>query len=171
MDVSKHLYETIVVLHPELTEEEVETQLQSIVKFLEGKGSEMLRVDRGGKRRLAYPVRKQRYGYYNLLHFRANPELPAELERTFRLSERVVRYLTVRFEKEEHLTGLTRLVDDDGRDEEREDRRRGGRRGEPFRPRSYTQGSHARSERGRSLEDDDEEGLAEAAEQVSEETD
>jgi hypothetical protein len=81
-----------------------------------------------------------------------------------------VRYLTVRFEKEEQLTGLTRLVDDDGRDEERDDRRRGGRRGEPFRPRSYTQGSQARSERARALEDDEDEGYADAAGQVAEET-
>jgi hypothetical protein len=50
----------------------------------------------------------------------------------YRLSERVLRYLTVRFEKDEHLTGFTRVPDDDGRDEDREERRRGGRRGESF---------------------------------------
>jgi hypothetical protein len=54
----------------------------------------------------------------------------------YRLSERVLRYLTVRFEKEEHLTGFTRVPDDDGREEDREERRRGGRRGESFHGRS-----------------------------------
>ena len=43
----------------------------------------------------------------------------------------MLRYLTVRFEKEEHLTGFTRVPDDDGREEDRDERRR-GRRGEPF---------------------------------------
>jgi len=132
VNVTKHLYETIFVLHPELTEEDVEANIQSTVQLLEGKGAEIIRIDRGGKRRLAYVMRKQRYGYYNLIHFRATPEPLPELERMYRLSERVLRYLTVRFEKEEHLTGFTRVPDDDGREEDREERRRGGRRGEPF---------------------------------------
>jgi len=132
VNVTKHLYETIFVLHPELTEEDVEANIQSTVQLLEGKGAEIIRIDRGGKRRLAYVMRKQRYGYYNLIHFRATPEPLPELERMYRLSERVLRYLTVRFEKEEHLTGFTRIPDDDGREEDREERRRGGRRGESF---------------------------------------
>ena len=131
MNVSKHLYETVFVLNPELTEEDVEANVQSIVQLLEGKGAEIIRIDRGGKRRLAYVMRKQRYGYYTLIHFRATPAPLPELERIYRLSERVLRYLTVRFEKEEHLTGFTRVPDDDGREEDREERRR-GRRGEPF---------------------------------------
>jgi len=132
VNVTKHLYETIFVLHPELTEEDVEANIQSTVQLLEGKGAEIIRIDRGGKRRLAYVMRKQRYGYYNLIHFRTTPEPLPELERMYRLSERVLRYLTVRFEKEEHLTGFTRIPDDDGREDDRDERRRGGRRGEPF---------------------------------------
>jgi len=132
VNVAKNLYETIFVLHPELTEEDVEANIQSTVQLLEGKGAEIIRIDRGGKRRLAYVMRKQRYGYYNLIHFRATPEPLPELERMYRLSERVLRYLTVRFDKEEQLTGFTRVPDDDGRDEDRDDRRRGGRRGESF---------------------------------------
>jgi len=132
MDATKHIYETVFVLNPEMTEEDVEANIQSTVQLLEGKGAEIIRLDRGGKRRLAYVMRKQRYGYYNLIHFRTTPAALPDLERMYRLSERVLRYLTVRFEKEEHLTGFTRVPDDDGREEDREDRRRGGRRGEPF---------------------------------------
>jgi small subunit ribosomal protein S6 len=128
---TKHLYETVFVLNPELTEEDVETNVQNTVQLLESKGAEIIRIDRGGKRRLAYVMRKQRYGYYTLIHFRATPEPLPELERMYRLSERTLRYLTVRFEKEEHLTGFTRVPDDDGREEDRDERRR-GRRGEPF---------------------------------------
>lgn len=130
MSTPKALYETVVVFHPELTEEEAEGHVQTLIKFLEDRSSEILRIDRGGKRRLAYPIRKQRYGYYDLVHFRTPPETLAELERYYRLTERVLRYLTVRFEKEEHLTGFTRVPDDEGRDEDREERRRGGRRGD-----------------------------------------
>jgi small subunit ribosomal protein S6 len=137
MNGRKQIYETVFVLHPELTEEEVETQIQNVLKLLEGKGAEIIRIDRGGKRRLAYVMRKQRYGYYNLIHFRAVAEALFELERIYRLSERVMRYLTVRFDKEEQLSGFTRVPDDEGRDrdEDRDERRRGGRRGESFHPR------------------------------------
>jgi small subunit ribosomal protein S6 len=125
----KRIYETIFVLHPDLTDEDVNAGVQNTVALLESHGSEIIRTERGGKRRLAYPVEKQRYGFYSLIHFHGTNEALSELERMYRLNERVLRYLTVRFEKEEHLTGLTRMGDDDGRDEDRDDRRR-GRRGD-----------------------------------------
>ncbi len=124
------IYETIFVLHPELSDEDVESNVQSTIALLEGKGANIIRTERGGKRRLAYIVQKQHYGFYNLIHFHGNAEALAELERMYRLSDRVLRYLTVRFEKEEQLTGLTRMGDDEGRDDERDERRRGGRRGD-----------------------------------------
>lgn len=155
MDGLKNIYETIVVLHPEMTEEEAEASLQTIVRFVEGKEGEIIRVDRAGKRRLAYPVRKQRYGYYDLLHYRVTATVPAELERAFRLNERVLRYLTVRYEKEEQLTGFTRLADDDGHEEERDDRRRGGRRGDAGPPRMRSRGRFSAGEAVSRDDDDD----------------
>jgi small subunit ribosomal protein S6 len=125
----KRIYETIFVLHPDLTDEDVNAGVQNTVALLESHGSEIIRTERGGKRRLAYPVEKQRYGFYSLIHFHGTNAALSELERMYRLNERVLRSLTVRFEKEEHLTGLTRMGDDDGRDEDRDDRRR-GRRGD-----------------------------------------
>jgi small subunit ribosomal protein S6 len=146
MDMRKNLYETVFVLHPEMTEEDVEAGIQNIIEVLEKQGAEILRVDRGGKRRLAYPVRKQRYGYYNLVHFRAAPGALATLERTYRLSERVIRYLTVRFEKEEQLTGFTRLADEEGRDDEQGEHRRGGRHGDSVDLRAEDEGTRTATE-------------------------
>ena len=127
------LYETIFILHPELSEEEAEEAVQSLNKILEDRGSETIRIERGGKRRLAYPIRKQRYGYYTLIHFRALPDALLELERIYRLNDRVLRYISVRYDKEEQMTGFTRLPDDDGRDDGRDDRRRMGRRTDSYR--------------------------------------
>ena len=129
MNARTALYETIFILHPELSEEEAEETVQNLNKILEDRGSETIRIERGGKRRLAYPIRKQRYGYYNLIQFRALSDALLELERVYRLSDRVLRYISVRYDKEEQMTGFTRLPDDD---EGREDRRRMGRyRGAP----------------------------------------
>jgi hypothetical protein len=109
-------------------------------------------------------IRKQRYWYYNLIHFRATPDVPAEIERIFRLNERVMRYLTIHFEKEEQLTGFTRVPDDDGRDEDRDERRRGGgRRGDSFYSRGesrYGSRGGGRSSRADDLDDDDGGGMS-----------
>jgi small subunit ribosomal protein S6 len=128
----QRIYETVYVLNPEMTDEEVEANVQNTVSLLETHGASIIRTERGGKRRLAYPIEKQRYGYYNLIHYHGANAALSELERMFRLSDRVLRYLTVRFDKEDHLTSLTRMGDDDGRDDDRDDRRRGdrGRRGD-----------------------------------------
>ena len=133
MNARTALYETIFILHPELTEEEAEEAVQSLNKILEDRGSETIRIERGGKRRLAYPIRKQRYGYYTLIHFRSLPDALLELERVYRLNDRVLRYISVRYDKEEQMTGFTRLPDDDGREEGRDDRRRMGRRTDSYR--------------------------------------
>ena len=133
MNARTALYETIFILHPELTEEEAEEAVQNLNKILEDRGSETIRIERGGKRRLAYPIRKQRYGYYTLIHFRSLPDALLELERVYRLNDRVLRYISVRYDKEEQMTGFTRLPDDDGREEGRDDRRRMGRRTDSYR--------------------------------------
>jgi len=153
MDTYKNIYETIFVLHPEMTEEDVEADIQSIVGLLEKEASEIIRIERGGKRRLAYVVHKQRYGYYTLIHFRGLPPALTALERFYRLSERVMRYLTVRIEKEEQLTGFARLGEDDGRDDDRDERRRGGRRGDSSRFRGEDR--YARRPTRSTLADDD----------------
>jgi small subunit ribosomal protein S6 len=149
----KRIYETIFVLHPDLTDEDVNAGVQNTVALLESHGSEIIHTERGGKRRLAYPVEKQRYGFYSLIHFHGTNAALSELERMYRLNERVLRSLTVRFEKEEHLTGLTRMGDDDGRDEDRDDRRR-GRRGD-FQGRGSR---YDRDDRGGSRYDRDDRG-------------
>ena len=77
----KRIYETVFVLHPDLSEEDVAAGVQTTVELLETRGSEIIRTEPGGKRRLAYPIEKQRYGFYTLIHFRGTSEALVELER------------------------------------------------------------------------------------------
>jgi small subunit ribosomal protein S6 len=156
---STRLYETVFVLHAELSEEDVAVNTQNIVSLLEGRGAEIIRTERGGKRRLAYPIHKQRYGYYNLIHFRAGSEALVELERLYRLSDRVIRYLTLHVDKEEQLTSLTHMGDDDGRDDERDDRRRGGRRGDSYRHRAGDRERELLADEDEDESDDDDDAL------------
>ena len=89
------IYETLTILHPELPEtriKEICTWMQEIVENGEGK---ILQVDEWGMRNLAYRIRKQKRGYYVRLEYDASPAALQELERNFRLSEDVMRFLSI----------------------------------------------------------------------------
>jgi small subunit ribosomal protein S6 len=92
-------YEIIVILDPALSEEEVEGQVNDIREVvLKGKG-DVTEVQKWGKKRLAYEVKKRKEGYYLLLHVNADPKAVSSWERYFKISERVLKYLTVRPEE------------------------------------------------------------------------
>jgi small subunit ribosomal protein S6 len=92
-------YETIFILHPSLDEEAVKANVEKFKGVIENGGGVIENVDFWGKRRLAYEINKVNEGYYTLVHFNANPELPKELDRVFRISDAVVRHIIVKDEK------------------------------------------------------------------------
>ena len=92
-------YETIFILHPSLDEEAVKANVEKFKGVIENGGGVIENVDFWGKRKLAYEIDKVGEGYYTLVHFNANPELPKELDRVFRISDAVVRHIIVKDEK------------------------------------------------------------------------
>ncbi|KZL93036.1 30S ribosomal protein S6 [Clostridium magnum] len=92
-------YETIFILHPSLDEEAVKANVEKFKGVIENGGGVIENVDFWGKRKLAYEINKVGEGYYTLVHFDANPELPKELDRVFRISDAVVRHIIVKNEK------------------------------------------------------------------------
>ncbi|HHW55828.1 MAG: 30S ribosomal protein S6 [bacterium] len=94
-------YELMVILNPELSEEETEGTLQRLQDIIrEGEG-EVSNLDKWGKRRLAYEVKKFREGYYAVLNFKAAPAVAAELERIIKITDNIIRYLLIRDERAE----------------------------------------------------------------------
>ncbi len=92
-------YETIFILHPSLDEEAVKANVEKFKGVIENGGGVIENVDFWGKRKLAYEINKVGEGYYTLVNFNANPELPKELDRVFRISDAVVRHIIVKNEK------------------------------------------------------------------------
>jgi len=92
-------YETIFILHPSLDEEAVKANVEKFKGVIENGGGVIENVDFWGKRKLAYEINKIGEGYYTLVNFNANPELPKELDRVFRISDAVVRHIIVKNEK------------------------------------------------------------------------
>ena len=93
-------YESIFVISTLLEEEKIKEIIEKVKSFVES-NAQLESIDEWGKRRLAYKVNKQKEGYYTLMHFTAEPTFPAELERIYKITEGVMKYIVVkRGEKE-----------------------------------------------------------------------
>ena len=92
-------YELIFVLRPTLDEEAINANIEKFKGIIEKNGGEIVEVDTWGRRKLAYPIKKVNEGFYTLVHFKADSELPKELARNFRISDSVIRHIIVKDEK------------------------------------------------------------------------
>lgn len=89
-------YEAMYVLRPDMEEEQVNATIDRFSEIITNNGGEVTKVEPWGLRRLAYEVQKLREGYYVLCYFKGSTELPRELERNFKISDSVIRFLVVR---------------------------------------------------------------------------
>jgi small subunit ribosomal protein S6 len=89
-------YETMYVLSPDLNEEERKGLIERFKNLIVEKGGEITNFDEWGKRKLAYPIQKKTEGYYVLMNFNSSPEVSRELERVYRITDGVLRYLIIR---------------------------------------------------------------------------
>lgn len=92
-------YESIFVLNPAADEAQVDAELAKIREFLASQNSEITEIQKWGRRKMAYEVNKNKEGVYTLIRFNSGPDVPAELNRRFRLNENMLRFLTVLYEK------------------------------------------------------------------------
>jgi small subunit ribosomal protein S6 len=97
------LYETLFVVHPEKGLRMKEF-VEKFKKVIEGQDGSLSQVDEWGVRDLAYRIEKQSRGYYTLLRYRASGRGVEELERNLKLTDGILRYLTVRADEEDAAT-------------------------------------------------------------------
>ena len=91
-------YETMYILRPDIAEEEVTKHIEKYNKTLEKNGGKVLGSQMRGKRRLAYPIAKHREGIYVQLSHQGDGQHIAKIEKAMRLSEDVIRYITIKQE-------------------------------------------------------------------------
>ena len=92
-------YEIVVILAPTLTEDEVEQSTETFQKAAEEKGAQIVEIEQWGKRKLAYPIKRHTEGIYIILTLEErSAEAVGELERRFKVSDSVIRFLTVRID-------------------------------------------------------------------------
>jgi len=92
-------YETLYVLRPDLEAEKTQALVERFKEVVTEHGGELGEVNEWGKRRLAYEIDKLREGYYVLMKYQAPTDFTKELERLFKISDDVMRYLTTRVDE------------------------------------------------------------------------
>ena len=103
-------YETLFVIKPTLTEEEIAAEIAKIKDVLTKEGAELLATNDMGMRKLAYPVEKNDRGYYTVLFYKAEGTVINELERNLKINEEVLKFLTVKYSKNKELAQFDKLV-------------------------------------------------------------
>ena len=89
-------YEVVIIYDPGLEDDAVRASVDRSTDLIRARGGNPGRVDRWGKRRLAYEIRHQREGYYVLLEANAEPAAMAELDRSLSLADDVLRHKVIR---------------------------------------------------------------------------
>ena len=88
-------YETIFIDNPELDEEATKSIIEKVKNLVESE-AELENIDERGKRKLAYPINYLNEGYYVLANFTAKPEFPQELDRVYKITEGVIKYIIIK---------------------------------------------------------------------------
>jgi small subunit ribosomal protein S6 len=88
-------YETLMVLHPELPEAQIRETIDRAKRLIEELGGHADQIQEWGIRELAYEIRKLTRGYYVLIEYTASPGVLQELERTLKIADEVLRFISV----------------------------------------------------------------------------
>ena len=110
-------YEMMYIVRPDLSEDRVEETIAKYKDYLSEKGAAEIEVQIRGKRRLAYPIGKYLDGIYIQMNYQADGTQIAPLERMMRLSEDVIRYLTLKLKRNPVEIGETQIIDTNGEEE------------------------------------------------------
>ena len=92
-------YETVFIVTPVLSEEQMKETVKKYTDFLTDRGAEIVYTNNWGMRKLAYPIKKKSSGFYYLIEFKAEGSVIADLEVAYKRDERLLRFLTVSLDK------------------------------------------------------------------------
>lgn len=88
-------YELALVLNPNLSDDDLNSQFDSIKNMLEKSGASIEKIDNWGKKKLAYEIKKCNLGFFYFISFNSSANVPIELEAKLRITENVLRYLII----------------------------------------------------------------------------
>ncbi|WP_455243595.1 30S ribosomal protein S6 [Petrachloros mirabilis] len=93
-------YESLFIIRPSITDEETNALIDKMKAVAEKTGAQFIKSENWGRKKLAYEVRRERKGTYVYFYFKAPNNTVGELERSYRLEDNIIKFLTVHLEKE-----------------------------------------------------------------------
>ena len=94
----RKFYETIFIIDSTSEDSAVEETINSVTNLIQSSGYVIRQVDRWGKKRLAYEVKKHKEGFYVLMVLETEPDFVSQLQRHYQLSESIIKYMVCKFE-------------------------------------------------------------------------
>jgi len=104
-------YETVVIVHPSLSQEDRQPLLEKLTNLIPEPQGLLIKLDPWGQKRLAYEIKKQTRGFYILLEYCGDGAIVKELERNIRLDDRALKYMTVCIEPEVNLEKVKAAIE------------------------------------------------------------
>jgi small subunit ribosomal protein S6 len=92
-------YETVFIINPNVEEAGIKELVQKFSDVINNDGK-VEEVNEMGKRKLAYEIKKNKEGYYVVIDFEGNPDVIKELERVYRITDNVMKFITIRKDEE-----------------------------------------------------------------------
>ena len=93
-------YEILFIIKTDREEEEFDAVIEKFTALIEREGDQVSKVDKWGKRKLAYEIdKKYRDGFYTLINFEGEPGVASELDRVMRISEEILRHMITKLEQ------------------------------------------------------------------------
>lgn len=94
----KH-YETLIIINPAISNQKINNTINKFKNFLKNQKSEIINDKKIGIRKLAYPIKKKKTGFYQFFEFKSNPNIIKILEDEYKKDEKIIRFLTILLNK------------------------------------------------------------------------
>jgi len=91
-------YESIFIINPDIDEESTKALIEKFKSLFES-SAQLESIEEWGKRKLAYTIADKNEGYYVLVNFSAEPEFPRELERIYKITDGIIKYIIIKKEE------------------------------------------------------------------------
>lgn len=104
-------YETIIIIDPDAREDKRSELIERVNEIISQHGGFLIELDDWGQRRMAYEIKKKLRGHYTRIDYCGDGTLVDEIERTFRIDDRVIKYMTVLLDKEADVDAIKATIE------------------------------------------------------------
>ena len=104
-------YQSVLILKPDLDEAQVEESVNKITAILKKFGGSVLKLEKWGKKRLAYRVRKNKFGFYLNMYHTCEPDGVPDLEKEYQLYELIIKFMVIRLDDRDIERVITKAAD------------------------------------------------------------